>query len=141
MTAAVRRTLRQRFFEAEAGITGVNFGVAETGTLCLVTNEGNGRMVTCLPPLHIAVMGIERRWRRWRPERDVEVRPVGDGPGTTPGRCCMGRAALAIPTAVRTTPVLVDNGGARCDRLVEVLACVRRGACLNAVCLPGGVCA
>ena len=42
------------------GISGVNFAVAETGTLCLVTNEGNGRMATTLPRLHVALMGIER---------------------------------------------------------------------------------
>jgi len=42
------------------GVSGVNFGVAESGTLCLVTNEGNGRMVTTLPGVHIALMGIER---------------------------------------------------------------------------------
>jgi len=42
------------------GISGVNFGVAETGGICLVTNEGNGRMITTLPPIHIALMGMER---------------------------------------------------------------------------------
>ena len=42
------------------GITGANFGVAETGTICLVTNEGNGRMVTSLPRVHVAMMGIEK---------------------------------------------------------------------------------
>src|SRR5262249_36651957 len=60
LTAIARRVLRQKFFEAEAGISGVNFAVAETGTLCLVENEGNGRMCTHVPPLHIAVMGIEK---------------------------------------------------------------------------------
>ena len=60
MTNAARRTLRQVFLNADIGISGVNFGVAETGTLCLVTNEGNGRMVTTVPPVHIALMGIER---------------------------------------------------------------------------------
>ena len=48
------------FFEADAGISGVNFAVAETGTLCLVENEGNGRMSTHVPPVHIALMGIEK---------------------------------------------------------------------------------
>ena len=44
LTAIARRVLRQKFFEADAGLSGVNFAVAETGTLCLVENEGNGRM-------------------------------------------------------------------------------------------------
>ena len=60
MTAAARERLRQTFLEADLGISGVNFGVAESGSLCLVTNEGNGRMVTTLPRIHIALMGIER---------------------------------------------------------------------------------
>ncbi|HEX9090324.1 MAG TPA: LUD domain-containing protein, partial [Anaerolineales bacterium] len=60
MTNLARRTLRQVFLEADIGISGVNFGVIETGTLCVVTNEGNGRMVTTLPRTHIALMGIER---------------------------------------------------------------------------------
>jgi L-lactate dehydrogenase complex protein LldF len=60
LTAAARRALRGRFAEADAGISGVNFAVAETGTLVLVENEGNGRLSTTLPPLHIAVMGIEK---------------------------------------------------------------------------------
>ena len=50
LTNAARRILRQAFLEADIGISGVNFGVAETGTLCLVTNEGNGRMVTTCRP-------------------------------------------------------------------------------------------
>ena len=60
LTAAARRVLRQTFLDTDIGISGVNFGVAETGGLCLVTNEGNGRMVTTLPDVHIALMGIER---------------------------------------------------------------------------------
>ena len=55
-----RVTLRERFMVADIGITGVNFAVAETGTLCLVENEGNGRMTSTIPPVHIAVAGIEK---------------------------------------------------------------------------------
>jgi L-lactate utilization protein LutC len=55
-----RRVLRQKFFEADIGVSGVNFAVAETGTLLLVENEGNGRMTTTVPPVHIAVTGIEK---------------------------------------------------------------------------------
>ena len=60
LTNTARKVLREVFLAADVGITGVNFGVAETGTLCIVTNEGNGRMVTTLPPIHIALMGMER---------------------------------------------------------------------------------
>ena len=60
MTALARKKLRGVFMEAGIGISGVNFAVAETGTVVLVTNEGNGRMVTSIPPVHIAVMGLEK---------------------------------------------------------------------------------
>ncbi len=60
LTAFARDHLRSRFLEAPVGITGVNFAVAETGTIVLVTNEGNGRMCSSLPPVHIAIMGMER---------------------------------------------------------------------------------
>ena len=55
-----REKLRDAFLRADLGITGANFGVVQTGTICLVTNEGNGRMVTTLPKVHVVVMGIEK---------------------------------------------------------------------------------
>jgi L-lactate dehydrogenase complex protein LldF len=55
-----RRALRQKFAEAEVGISGANFAIAETGSIVLVTNEGNGRLTCALPRCHIAVMGIEK---------------------------------------------------------------------------------
>jgi L-lactate dehydrogenase complex protein LldF len=60
MTQNARALLRDKFMQADIGISGVNFAVAESGTLCLVENEGNGRMSTTTPPVHIAVMGIEK---------------------------------------------------------------------------------
>ena len=60
LNAIARKTLRQKFFAGEIGVSGVNFAVAETGTLCLVENEGNGRMCTTVPPVHIAIMGLEK---------------------------------------------------------------------------------
>ena len=60
MTQNARALLRDKFMQADIGISGVNFAVAESGTLCLVENEGNGRMSTTAPPVHIAVMGIEK---------------------------------------------------------------------------------
>ncbi len=55
-----RKVLREKFLEADIGLSGVNFAVAETGTLCLVENEGNGRMCTTTPPVHVAITGIEK---------------------------------------------------------------------------------
>jgi L-lactate dehydrogenase complex protein LldF len=60
LTRIARTELRQKFLQADVGITGANFAVAETGTVVLVTNEGNGRMVTSLPRVHVAVMGAEK---------------------------------------------------------------------------------
>src|ERR1039458_8148234 len=60
LTAVARRILRERFMRATVGITGVNFAVAETGTIALVENEGNGRMCTTLPRTLITIMGIEK---------------------------------------------------------------------------------
>lgn len=60
LTAFARRILREKFLEADVGITGCNFAVAESGSVVLVTNEGNARLVTTYPKVHIAIMGMER---------------------------------------------------------------------------------
>ena len=60
LTAEARRQLRDKFIEADMGITGANFVAADTGTLVLVTNEGNGRMCTSMPRIHVAIMGMEK---------------------------------------------------------------------------------
>src|SRR5690606_27591377 len=60
MTQFVRERLRRAFLEADLGICGGNFIIAETGSLCLSTNEGNGRMVTTLPRVLVAIVGIEK---------------------------------------------------------------------------------
>jgi len=60
LTRIARGELREKFLQADLGITGANFAVADTGTVVLVTNEGNGRMVTSLPRVHVAVMGVEK---------------------------------------------------------------------------------
>src|ERR1044071_2254270 len=60
MTSTARATLRDRFASADVGISGVNFAIAETGTIVIVENEGNIRLTTSLPRIHIAMMGIEK---------------------------------------------------------------------------------
>ena len=60
LTGIARRALRDIYRRADVGLSGVNFAVAETGTLCLVENEGNGRLTTTVPPVHIAITGIEK---------------------------------------------------------------------------------
>src|SRR2546427_7372385 len=60
MTVVARKRLREKFLTADMGITGANFAVAETGTIVLVSNEGNIRLTTALPRIHIAIVGIEK---------------------------------------------------------------------------------
>jgi L-lactate dehydrogenase complex protein LldF len=138
MTAAARRALRSKFLEAQAGISGVNFGVVETGTLCLVTNEGNGRMVTTLPRLHIAVMGIERlvpNLADLSVMLDVLPRAGTGQQRTSYVSLLHGPRTAGDPDGPSERHVvLVDNGrlAMRHSPLADSLACIRCGACLNA---------
>jgi L-lactate dehydrogenase complex protein LldF len=138
MTAAARAELRQVFLTAEMGISGVNFGVAETGAICLVTNEGNGRMVTTLPRIHIALMGIERLV----PSMDDLALMLSLLPRSATGQ------KMSVYTSLIHSPrrpgeadgpeerhiILIDNGRSLIRRspLAEALYCIRCGACLNA---------
>ena len=70
LTNAARLYLREKFLKAKVGISGANFAVAETGTVCVVESEGNGRMCTTLPPVLVSLMGIEKVIPAWR---DFEV--------------------------------------------------------------------
>ncbi len=138
MTEFARRYLREKFLQADMGITGGNFIIAETGTLCLVTNEGNGRMVTSLPDVHVAVVGIEKI-----------VETVEDYALLTQTlpRSATGQT-MAVYTHLYNGPrregesdgprhlyvILVDNGRSAIYQgaYAEALACIRCGACINA---------
>jgi L-lactate dehydrogenase complex protein LldF len=134
-----RAHLRTKFLEAEAGISGANLLVAETGTLMIVSNEGNARMCTTLPRLHIAVVGVEKVVRTWEDALAVlrvlpraatgqaitqyvsfltGPRRPGDPPGDGPDEVHV---------------VLLDNGRRRLvgTPAEELLYCIRCGACLN----------
>ena len=132
LTHAARAHLRQKFLAAQAGITGVNFAIAETGGVVVVTNEGNADMGTSLPPLHIACMGLEKIVPRAR-DLGIFLR-------------VLARSATGQPASVYATHfhgpvrggemhvVIVDNGrsaqlGSEVFR--RSLSCIRCGACLN----------
>ena len=66
LAKAGRRLLRDKFRLADVGITGANFAVAETGTIVLISNEGNARLTTTIPRVHVALMGMEKVIPRWR---------------------------------------------------------------------------
>jgi L-lactate dehydrogenase complex protein LldF len=137
LTASARRQLRQIFLEADVGVTGANFAVAETGTIVTVTNEGNGRLVAALPKVHIAITGIERL-----------VPALADLPPLLKllGRSGTGQRLTSYTNLV-TGPrregeedgpeelhvVFLENGRRNLmgTKYEEMLACIRCGACLN----------
>ncbi|HEV3407801.1 MAG TPA: LutB/LldF family L-lactate oxidation iron-sulfur protein, partial [Gaiellaceae bacterium] len=132
-----RGQLRDVFLNADVGITGVNFGVAETGSIVTVTNEGNARLCAGLPRVHIALMGMERLVPTM-PELAVLLRLLA--------RSATGQK-LSVYTTVYTGPrregeadgpdelhvVVLDNGRSKLlgGRYQEMLNCIRCGACLN----------
>jgi L-lactate dehydrogenase complex protein LldF len=137
LAACAREVLRKEYLSADIGITGCNFAVAETGSFCLVTNEGNADLVTALPKTQITVMGMERIVPTFE-EMEVLVSLLT--------RSAVGQKLTSYIT-VLTGPkeeldvdgpeefhlVIVDNG--RSDILggdfQSVLQCIRCGACIN----------
>ena len=133
-----RRVLRQKFFEADIGVSGVNFAVAETGTLLLVENEGNGRMVTSVPPVHIAVTGIEKVVENLRdvvPLLSLLTRSALGIPITTyVNMISSPRKAHELDGPQEVHLVLLDNGRSQAfadGELRQTLNCIRCGACMN----------
>jgi len=137
LTAEARARLRETFLTADVGVTGANFGVCETGSICLVTNEGNGRLVSSLPPVHVAVMGVERLVEGLD-DLSVLLRLLArSGTGQ---RLTTYTTLITGPRQEGETDgpeelhvVIVDNGRSRLagGRYREMLACIRCGACLN----------
>lgn len=133
-----RRVLRQKFFEADIGVSGVNFAVAETGTLLLVENEGNGRMSTTVPPVHIAVTGIEKVVENLRdvvPLVSLLTRSALGQPITTYVNMISGpRKPGELDGPEEVHLVLLDNGRSQAfadSELRQTLNCIRCGACMN----------
>lgn len=132
-----RARLREKFLTADIGITGANFGVAETGTVVLVTNEGNGRLVTSMPPVHVVLMGIEKLVPRLEDLSVFLALLARSGTGqklsaytsfvTGPRRA----GELDGPEELHL--VLMDNGRSRLlgTDFEEALYCIRCGACSN----------
>ncbi len=132
-----RRDLRGRFLAAEAGITGVNFAVAETGSIVVCTNEGNADLGTALPPLHVACVGLEKlipRTRDLAPFLRLLARSATGQAITAYTSHFRGPAPSEGPVPRALHIVVVDNGRSRLlasPTFREALACIRCGACLN----------
>ncbi len=137
LCSAARVRLRKEFFGADMGVSGCNFAIAETGTICIVTNEGNGRMVSSMPRIYVVLMGIEK-----------VVPSVEDGilqlqalTRSATGQqfsvyCSMTsgpRKPGHIDGPEQVHVVIMDNG--RISMIErgygEALLCIRCGACLN----------
>jgi L-lactate dehydrogenase complex protein LldF len=133
-----RATLREKFKAGEVGLSGVNFAVAETGTLCLVENEGNGRMCTTVPPVHIAVMGIEKVVEKLEQVPALLRLLTGSATGqritTYFNMITSPRKAEERDGPRELHLILLDNGRSRIyadPQLRQTLYCIRCGTCLN----------
>ncbi len=135
LAEAARRYLRERFLSAEVGVSGANFGVAETGTLCVVESEGNGRMCTTLPPVLVSILGIEKLVPSFT---DLEVF-LQLLPRSSTGERMNPYTSLWTGVSDGDGPqelhvVLLDNGRTRVLRDEvgrQALHCIRCSACLN----------
>ena len=138
LTRVARKALRQRFLSADVGISGVNFAVAETGTIVIVENEGNARLTTTLPRVHVALMGIEKVIPRLG---DLAVFLTLLPRSATGQRMSSYVSFITGPRRPGEMDgpeefhlVIMDNGrtAIHADEVMrESLACIRCGACLN----------
>lgn len=138
MTAFARQTLRGEFLAADFGMSGGNFIIAETGTLVIVTNEGNGRLSTGMPPVHIAVVGIEKiipTWEDFATLIQLLPRSATGQRMSVYTNMINGPARDGEPDGPQDFYlILLDNGRSDiyASEYTEALACIRCGACLNA---------
>lgn len=137
MTAVAQRELRRVYYRADVGITGVNFGVAETGSIAIVTNEGNADLSKDVPRVHVALMGLERLVPTLA-DLEVMLRLL---PRSATAQKMSSYVSIVNGPRRPGEPdgadefhlVLVDNGrsAALGSELAEALLCIRCGACLN----------
>ena len=133
-----RKVLREKFLVADIGLSGVNFAIAETGTLCLVENEGNGRMSTTAPPVHIAITGIEKiveKFEHVPPLLSLLTRSAtGQNISTYFNMISGPRKPNERDGPHEVHLVLLDNGRSQAyadEQLRKTLQCIRCGACMN----------
>ena len=138
MTAFIRERLRQEYLDADFGMSGGNFLIAETGSVVIVTNEGNGRLSTGVPPVHIAVVGIEKVVPTWEDFATLIQMLPRSATGQRMSVYSSGFTGPARPGEPDGPEhfylILLDNGrsGIYASEYAEALACIRCGACLNA---------
>ena len=137
MCNAARQALREEFLNADVGISGCNFAIAETGTICVVTNEGNGRMTTSMPPVYVAVVGIEKvipkvedAFLLWQA---AARNATGQGVSVYFSMSSGPRGTRHPDGPEDMHVVLLDNGRSRVleRKYGDALLCIRCAACLN----------
>ena len=138
LTAIARKTLRQKFYQADVGLSGVNFAVAETGTLCLVENEGNGRMCTTVPPVHIALMGLEKVVEKLEDLPPLLRLLIGSATGqlitTYVNMITSARKKGEKDGPKEVHLIILDNGRSKIfadPERRQTLQCIRCGTCLS----------
>jgi iron-sulfur cluster protein len=139
MVKVARRELRRKFLEADMGISGANFAIAETGTIGLVTNEGNGRLVTTLPRVHVALVGVDKLV----PDLQSALRILAALPRSATAQLISTYVTwITGPVECKASPdsrkrmhiVFLDNGRlalAKDPLFSQSLRCIRCGACAN----------
>jgi L-lactate dehydrogenase complex protein LldF len=135
LTEAARLHLRSNFLQARMGVSGANFAIAETGTVCVVESEGNGRMCTTLPDVLVTLMGVEKVVPAWR-DMEVFLQLL---PRSSTGERMNPYTSFWSGVREGDGPsefhlVLLDNGrtGALADEIGrQALRCIRCSACLN----------
>jgi L-lactate dehydrogenase complex protein LldF len=138
LTQITRRYLREKFRQADLGISGANFLVADTGSMVICTNEGNGRLSTSAPRVHIAFVGIEKLVPRLN-DLSVMLKILARASTGQPLTCythiITGPKRSSEPDGPEQMHfILIDNGRTEILRQEtrELLRCIRCGACLNA---------
>ncbi len=133
-----REVLRKKFAAADIGLSGVNFAVAETGTIYLVENEGNGRMCTTVPRVHVAITGIEKvvaRLEHVVPLNSLLPRSAtGQAVETYQNFISGPRKPHELDGPDEVHLILLDNGRTQAYADVQLratLQCIRCGACMN----------
>jgi len=139
LVKVARRELRAKYVQAEMGISGGNFAIAETGTIALCTNEGNARLVTTLPRVHVALVGLDKL----TPKITDALRVIKALPRNATGQAITSYVTwITGPGECQASPdgkkemhvVFLDNGRRKLAKdpvFSQVLRCVRCGACAN----------
>ncbi len=145
MVQVARQNLREEFLQADMGITGANFAIAENGAIGLVTNEGNGRLATTLPRVHVALVGYEKLIPTIKDAVPI-LRTLPRGATGQLMTSYMTMVSGPVPTMVKTETgqwveqdkelhiILIDNGrlkAAKDENFKQIYQCVRCASCLN----------